>query len=236
VAPNSGLYAQGTKNIKVNFMNLGITLKVTPRNDCGNGGSFEMAVNPTNVGCFGISFGGIPSTNCVGEPILFVNYTDPNDYPNGTANWDFGVGANPATAIGDGPHTVTYSSVGNKQVVLRYKSQSGLTLGTETRANYVQVDDPSVCATSVLTLAKENNDDYFSVFPNPGKDRVTLKLKNENAGKVQVELLDMQGKTIFQKADLVDLSFDVSTLQNGFYIVRVNDGKRTSSQKLVIQK
>jgi hypothetical protein len=51
-----------------------------------------------------------------------------------------------------------------------------------------------------------------------------------------VELLDMQGKTIFQKADLSDLSFDVNTLQNGFYIVRVNDGKRTSSQKLVIQK
>lgn len=62
------------------------------------------------------SFGTIPvETNgavtiCQGQAITFVNSTT-NTTPNSVFVWNFGAGANPATASGVGPHIVTYNTV-----------------------------------------------------------------------------------------------------------------------------
>lgn len=60
----------------------------------------------------------ILSTNstCLGSSISVQALPEGNTNP--TMNWDFGEGANPATATGPGPHNVQYNSSGNKQVVL----------------------------------------------------------------------------------------------------------------------
>jgi len=79
-------------------------------------------------------------TNC--ESIVFTG-NGPNSITNYA--WDFGDGAVPKTATGRGPHTVYYTSVGNKTVTLN--GDNG-TL-TETKVNYITVSqgqnqDPSI--------------------------------------------------------------------------------------------
>jgi hypothetical protein len=53
--------------------------------------------------------------------------------------WNFGSGASPATANGNGPHTVTYSTTGLKTVTLSYQDFFGTTVFSEVKTNYVNV-------------------------------------------------------------------------------------------------
>lgn len=59
---------------------------------------------------------------CGGVP---VNFSMPTPSGGVTYNWDFGPGASPATAVGAGPHTVTYSTGGNKTISLSASNTGG---------------------------------------------------------------------------------------------------------------
>lgn len=106
-----------------------------------SGEQYALVVNnyTSSGNGFGISFGGTgtflgPTADfvsnkpnnkvCIGESIVF---TDNSTFPNGSDGyaWNFGVDATPQVASGAGPHTVTYSSIGTKSVVLTVESSLG---------------------------------------------------------------------------------------------------------------
>lgn len=60
-------------------------------------------------------------SNCVGEEITFVNASTGSIT---AITWDFGEGADPATANGPGPHTVVYESPGTKSVSITASNDS----------------------------------------------------------------------------------------------------------------
>lgn len=64
------------------------------------------------------------ATACLNEVITF---NDASQSVGGIAawEWNFGVGANPATATGSGPHNVSYSSTGTKFITLNITDESG---------------------------------------------------------------------------------------------------------------
>ncbi len=70
----------------------------------------------------------------VGQPVTFTSTStgSPTTY-----SWNFGSGANPATANTVGPHTVTYSTAGYKTVSLTVGN--GSSTDTETKTNYINV-------------------------------------------------------------------------------------------------
>lgn len=96
-----------------------------------------------------------PSIACVGETI---NFTDASSFIGNidSYDWDFGSGAEPRTATGQGPHQVVYNTPGIKPVVLEVTSERGcvvtrIDLATEviccddhftTDANISDVDCP----------------------------------------------------------------------------------------------
>lgn len=55
-----------------------------------------------------------------------------------TYTWDFGAGADPATATGIGPHEVKYTTTGTKTVQL---TVNGAFSDTETKTNYITIED-----------------------------------------------------------------------------------------------
>lgn len=71
---------------------------------------------------------------CAGDDVVFTDnsYGTPESW-----SWDFGEGATPATATGKGPHTITYSTSGLKNVTLT------ITNGTDqhvlVKKNYIQI-------------------------------------------------------------------------------------------------
>jgi C1A family cysteine protease/PKD repeat protein len=73
---------------------------------------------------------------CTGSAVTF------KDGSNGNISdwqWNFGPGATPATATGQGPHNVTYSSTGKKDVSLTVTGSAGPKLLT--RKSYIEVVD-----------------------------------------------------------------------------------------------
>ncbi len=90
----------------------------------GNGFSIEFGGTGTFQGPTADFTSMPPLTACQDEVITF---TDASQSIEGISawQWNFGIGASPATATGPGPHDVTYSSPGNKFVSLTITSESG---------------------------------------------------------------------------------------------------------------
>lgn len=86
---------------------------------------------------------------CLNENTVF---TDTSEGYAGEYVWDFGSGASPATAMGKGPHTVSYTSTGNKTVKLTLDGSS-----VETRTSFIEVSGFTLgTATVSRTLGSKN--------------------------------------------------------------------------------
>jgi len=85
--------------------------------------------------------------------------------------WQFGQGASPASAIGIGPHEVTYSSAGEKTISLTVSD--GINTHTESKLNYVEIvaNGPSAIADDIKIALDEQIDisilanDSWTDFP-----------------------------------------------------------------------
>lgn len=91
----------------------------------GNGFSVEFGGTGTFLGPTA-DFTSVPAdTMCIGGEVTF---TDASFYANGSIvdwQWNFGTGATPQTATGQGPHTVSYNSTGTKSISLTVESDKG---------------------------------------------------------------------------------------------------------------
>lgn len=132
---------QGTTAIQVNATNQNFTVAVIAQNACGTSGATSLAVSiNTGFPCDGeLLFAANETAICVGSQVTFTNYTNNAFYPGLTPQWNFGAGASPATASGNGPHNVTYSSAGLKTVTLSYVDQFGFVVVDEVRTDYISV-------------------------------------------------------------------------------------------------
>ena len=82
-----------------------------------------------------------------------------------------------------------------------------------TNMNVVEVDD------TATSIANNSTKIQLSVYPNPVFDRLSIS----TAMEVQsVKLMDMTGRLV-ENLPLGSLSYDVSHLSAGFYILKVND-------------
>ena len=87
-------------------------------------------------------------TICQGTTITFVN-TSSQTTAGATYSWNFGLGATPATAVGSGPHIVTYNTVTapNTTAILTVNNNNG-----NPTANFSRTIDVNVSPISNLTL------------------------------------------------------------------------------------
>jgi len=90
---------------------------------------------------------------------------------------------------------------------------------------------------------KNNNNFDLSVYPNPASGLVKV-LFDEKGGKIiRLDLVDLRGRSLYSKSLITTISgeneveFNVSSLENGIYVVRVvNDQGLSETRKLVVRK
>jgi len=80
----------------------------------------------------------------------------------------------------------------------------------------------------------------LKLFPNPAKDFMTLQADVPAEELLLVEIIGLEGKTIFTGRytpinSNFELLFDTSSLMPGIYLVRLQTGKGKTTKKLVIQ-
>lgn len=88
-------------------------------------------------------------TSCLSQSILFQNQSETVL----SIQWDFGTGANPSTAAGEGPHSVSFSSGGSKVVFATFQTSAGVQ--TVFDSVFIKNDTPNEADFSVENLGNQ---------------------------------------------------------------------------------
>ncbi|WP_052184235.1 reprolysin-like metallopeptidase [Psychroserpens sp. Hel_I_66] len=97
-----------------------------------------------------------------------------------------------------------------------------------------------ICTTTVTPLSV---DEFavgdFSIFPNPNNGEFTIKLNSSSNQDITVDVFDIRGRKIFDNTYVNNSDFNQSislnNVQSGMYLVKVSDGKKQTTKKIVIE-
>lgn len=88
--------------------------------------------------------------------------------------------------------------------------------------------------TSIVNVQEINNADFL-VYPNPAADVLNIQLQNESIDAT-ASLIDATGRVVLSQTLNAKLnSIDITSLNQGLYIVRVNNAGAVTSEKVVIK-
>lgn len=109
-------------------------------------------------------------------------------------------------------------------------------------------DGPYMYGTLISTSPKQSLYDdelieykEISVFPNPAKDRFTVSYLSEEDSSVEVLIYDLQGKLMQEEqinmsAGQKDIDIALPSLNNGMYLLLLNNGEKQFTTKFMIQE
>ena len=84
-----------------------------------------------------------------------------------------------------------------------------------------------------------NETDVFKVYPNPNTGEFSIKLSNKTLSKINVDIYDLRGRTIYknsyQTTDGFNKKINLNNVQSGMYILNISDGLRKSTRKIIIE-
>jgi ELWxxDGT repeat protein len=85
----------------------------------------------------------------------------------------------------------------------------------------------------VTISTNEISDASFSLFPNPFKDYLMLSFDENLYTEFQVEILNLEGKIVFQSAVINNQEINLSSIPSGSYIVNLKNGDKVLSKKVI---
>jgi subtilisin-like proprotein convertase family protein len=95
------------------------------------------------------------------------------------------------------------------------------------------------CSPTVPLDVTKNELSRLMVYPNPNNGNFNIKCQNAATDKVELNVYDMSGRTIFTKkySNQVDFNENVqlNTVQTGVYLLSIFDGERTQVQRIIIK-
>ncbi len=129
----------------------------------------------------------------------------------GAMNYNFSVFHSPKYAGTDSTKILLESNGGNLEINIHFKN-------------------------GMITGISERQIAQFSIFPNPASFKFFINGNYEREID-EISVLNLAGKTVFSAKNVLgENGLDISNLQNGVYIVKINTGTRTISKKLVVKK
>jgi len=145
----------------------------------------------------------------------YFNY--PINTPTVNFTWYFGNGDSVNNIINPTYH---YNLAGNYQVMLVYENSGCL--------------DTVYSNVSITTNVEEINDKILSVFPNPSRDQITLRIKAYSGKRVIVSIIDSENRLLNTIPILsTETILDLSDMAAGLYKLQYEDGENCVTLKLV---
>lgn len=75
----------------------------------------------------------------------------------------------------------------------------------------------------------------FKIFPNPTQNHFEIDFGQLNFDKVNVQIYDINGREILSQETSKNQVIDVSHLSSGVYFVKMKNGSKTTTEKLIVQ-
>jgi len=93
-----------------------------------------------------------------------------------------------------------------------------------------------ICSTQVTEIQPV---DFLNIYPNPSSGTITLFLNSDSMDDITISLIDMAGRLItFEKYELTSTlfktEFDYGFVAQGVYILKVVQGKKVVSKKIIV--
>lgn len=188
------------------------TVSIAGVNDCGEGDPATMDVE----------VGAIPSPVITGEDEVCDNSsedysTTDNDGSNYT--WDV-TGGTITYGQGTSAITVLWGEPGTGSITVTEESAQGCTGISE---------EFSVIIDNCTGIWEKNKEGQLVIFPNPAQNVLNVEFRAEVSGDVQVSVINLTGQKLLQKeldaaTGKQSLRFDISGLQQGLYIIKIQSG------------
>ena len=142
--------------------------------------------------------------------------------------------------------TVTDIRCGNNQVTVctNGKSKCVATNGVASllkNGSYLGSCTGASPQSSAFVTAGANGASSITVYPNPSTGLFTLQLKNVQADKAQVTILDMKGMAISTRTveglqRIQNISFDLSNLASGTYMIKLVTKEGVQTTPVIISR
>jgi len=188
------------------------TVSIAGVNDCGEGGTSSLDVE---VGAIPAPVISGESEVCDNKP---ENYTT-EDNNGSTYTWDI-TGGSITDGQGTSTVTVLWGEPGTGSISVTEESASGCT-GTS--------EEFSVTIDNCTGIWEKKNDGELLVYPNPAQNILNVELNTDMNENVMVSIVNLVGQEILKKTGNTvsgkqTLHFDISGLQKGLYIIKVQSG------------
>jgi hypothetical protein len=86
-----------------------------------------------------------------------------------------------------------------------------------------------------------DKEEKISLYPNPARDQLKIEFRSDNLSSPEIQVIDLTGKVVKKidreinhDQDVFNVELDISTLQPGVYFVKVIQGDRLFSKKLMV--
>lgn len=111
-------------------------------------------------------------------------------------------------------------------------------------SNNIYIDDINITSSTVGLDDIDFSNFQFSIFPNPSNENTTISYNLNTDAKVEIQVIDVLGKTIYQKAAINQQSGEYTeilkknelNMSNGVYFVKLLINNKIHVQKLIISK
>lgn len=106
------------------------------------------------------------------------------------------------------------------------------------RLAWLDKNIPGQCIITKENSEPSDDENFFTVIPNPALDRIKIEVKQVSESLFKIELLNLHGQMLYSSS-AVTLPNEISLqyLPNGVYQIRLIDtGNKRSVQKLLIQR
>ncbi|PWH86796.1 M1 family aminopeptidase [Brumimicrobium oceani] len=84
-----------------------------------------------------------------------------------------------------------------------------------------------------LSTQKESEAITLDVFPNPSSNEINITINNQ--GKNNIQLINMQGKSVLSKSFNIQTKINISNYESGFYIVKITNNTGNQWIKTIVK-
>lgn len=98
----------------------------------------------------------------------------------------------------------------------------------------------NICTISPALSINDNALTNFVMYPNPNNGTFTINFDAENTNPVEVSVFDLRGREIYTRSyanqSIFNESIDLGAIQSAVYLLKVKNGNRSVTKKIVVDK
>ena len=98
----------------------------------------------------------------------------------------------------------------------------------------------NICTVSPALAINENTLTNFTLYPNPNNGTFTINFDANNLNPVEVKVFDLRGREVYSNnytnQSLFNETVDLGAIQSAVYLLKVKNGSKSITKKIVIDK